>query len=248
MTKGQRFVCAVIGGLALAASASAQTVSYHLEAASARALEGRFSDREIGVLEKLNRADREHLRQLPILVIPEQWPDDERTLSPFPRRYDGAAALPTALVVDVPAQAFGAYQFGTLVRWGPLSSGTVENATPPGLYHLNWRAAGRASTVNPEWFLRWYFNFANESGRAFHLYDLPGQPASHGCIRLLERDAQWLFGWGREWRLDARGITTLEAGTPVLIVGAFEFGAPPPWRSLTWLRQPIELPESPFGR
>lgn len=248
MTTGRRCVHAVIGVLALAASAGAQTAMYHLEAEPDRAPTSRFSATEIGVLEKLNRADREHLARLPVLVVPDRWFHDERAFSPFPRRYDAAAALPTALVVHVPAQAFGAYEFGNLVRWGPISSGAEESPTPAGLYHLNWRSAGRASTVNPDWFLRWYFNFENEQGRAFHLFDLPGHPASHGCIRLLERDAQWLFGWGREWRLDARGVNVLEAGTPVLIVGAFEFGAPPPWRSPAWLRQPIELPESPFGR
>ena len=248
MTNGRRSVCAVIGVVALAVSAGAQTVTYHLETAPARPLAARFSEGEIGVLEKLNRADRDHLRRLPALVIPEQWPDDERAFSPLPRHYSAAKTLATALVVHLPAQAFAAYEFGNLVRWGPLSSGNEENPTPAGLYHLNWRAAGRASTVDPDWFLRWYFDFENEQGRAFHLYDLPGRPASHGCIRLLERDAQWLFGWGREWRLDARGVNILEAGTPVLIVGAFESGGQPPWRSLAWLRQPIELPESPFGR
>ena len=247
MTTGRWFVRALVGALALAAPADAQTVAYHLETAPGRVLAGRYSESEIGVLEKLNRTDRGHLTRLPVLVVPDRWLVDERAFSPFPMRYDGAAALSTALVVHLPAQAFGAYEFGTLVRWGPVSSGGEKSPTPPGLYHLNWRAAGRASTINPDWFLRWYFNFENEEGRAFHLYDLPGRPASHECIRLLERDAQWLFGWGREWRLDPRGVNVLDPGTPVLIVGAFEFGVVPPWRSLAWLRRPIGLPESPFG-
>jgi hypothetical protein len=63
--------------------------------------------------------------------------------------------------------AFAAYESGELVRWGPISSGASETTTPAGLYHLNWRATGPMSTVNPHWFLPWYFNDDNEGGRAF---------------------------------------------------------------------------------
>lgn len=67
-----------------------------------------------------------------------------------------------------------------------------------------------------------------------------------GCVRLLERDARWLFGWGQEWTLDARRIRVVEHGTPLFIVGAYDFDAPPPWRSLEWLAQPVELPPMQF--
>jgi hypothetical protein len=80
---------------------------------------------------------------------------------------------------------------------------------------------------------------------AFHAYPLPGYPASHGCIRLLERDAQWLFDWGQTWVLDATGTRVLTPGTPVVIVGRYDFEAPPPWRSLTWLSTTVELPFAP---
>lgn len=94
------------------------------------------------------------------------------------------------------------------------------------------------STANPGWVLPWYFNFANTEGRAFHAYELPGLPASHGCIRLLDRDAQWLFDWGRAW-LDASETSVVETGTPVLILGAFQFGVVPPWHSEAWLRRTV---------
>ena len=79
-------------------------------------------------------------------------------------------------------------------------------------------------------------------GLAFHAYALPGGPASHACVRLLERDARWLFGWGEGWALDERGWNVIDAGTPVWIVGQYNFGAPPPWRSLQWLSTGIQLP------
>jgi hypothetical protein len=89
--------------------------------------------------------------------------------------------------------------------------------------------------------MRWYFNFGNEEGLAFHEYVLPGYPASHGCIRLLHRDAMWLYEWGEGWTLRADGRKAAP-GTLVSILGPYNFNAPPPWRSLAWLARTIELP------
>lgn len=108
----------------------------------------------------------------------------------------------------------------------------------------NWRSRGRSSTVDPDWFMRWYFNFGNREGLAFHAYSLPGYPASHGCIRLLDRDAQWLYEWGASWAVDSQ-MRLLAPGTPVFIVGAYDFGAPAPWRSNDWLSREVELPPVP---
>jgi hypothetical protein len=119
-----------------------------------------------------------------------------------------------------------------------------ESPTGSGLSALNWRSAGRTSTVDPDWFMPWYFNFGNRDGLALHTYSLPGHPASHGCIRLLERDAQWLFDWGDTWVLDATGTRVLQRGTPILIIGEYDFNAPPPWRSPNWLSQRVELPSA----
>jgi hypothetical protein len=90
--------------------------------------------------------------------------------------------------------------------------------------------------------MRWYYNFSNSEGRAFHAYSLPGYPASHACIRLLTRDARWLYSWGDSWELGARPWEILQSGTPVLILGQYAFGQPPPWRSPEFLAQGINLP------
>jgi hypothetical protein len=71
---------------------------------------------------------------------------------------------------------------------------------------------------------------------------LPGKPASHGCVRLLQCDAKWLFSWGDEWLLDAAGTRVLASGTPVFIVGSYDFVAPPPWHSPAWLTETVSLP------
>ena len=238
--------CAGLAGL-LAQPAPVRTqegTRYRIEGRSqaAGSLYERFNESQLALLEKLNRADVEHLGQLREVVLPESWIDDELPYSVLPRRYAASERWSTFLVVHLPGQLFGAYEFGSLVRWGPISSGSRSNTTRSGLFRLNWRSTGRASTVDPDWFLRWYFNFGNREGLAFHAYSLPGYPASHGCIRLLDRDAQWLFEWGETWVLDPSATRVIKPGTPVLIVGAYDFDAAPPWRSLMWLSQPLELP------
>ena len=90
--------------------------------------------------------------------------------------------------------------------------------------------------------MEWYFNFENERGLAFHQYELPGRPASHACIRLLRRDAIWLYEWGEGWKLTPDERTVVEFGTPVLVLGAYNFGAPPPWTDLAWWSTPVSLP------
>lgn len=222
-------------------------IQYRLEqlAETGRNLGSRFTASRLAILEKLNRTDAVHLRRLEYLVVPSVWHDDDLQYSPFSLSYPAAARLPKLLVVDQPAQAFAAYEEGRLVRWGPVSSGRRAYRTPSGLFHLNWRSRGRHSTVNPEWYMEWYFNFDNARGLALHSYTLPGYPASHACIRLLERDAIWIYEWGEGWALARRG-QIVERGTPLLIVGHYAFDAQPPWRSLEHLARGIDLPDDPL--
>jgi hypothetical protein len=179
-------------------------------------------------------------------VTPETWVTDELRYSPLPLWYPAAVQQAKVLIVHQPTQVFGGYEHGNLVHWGPVSTGKKSTPTPSGLFHLNWKSKGRYSTVNPDWFMPWYFNFHNRRGLSFHEYRLPGYPASHACIRLLRRDAQWLYSWGEEWEVSAQGWTVLKRGTPVFILGEYDHEAPPPWRSLEWLAMGIELPTESF--
>ncbi len=188
----------------------------------------RFTAAQLGILEKLNRTEMAMLDGVDDLVVPSSWEPDELAYAPLPAWQAEAAPVAKYLLVDLRMQAFGGYERGRLVRWGPISSGARTTPTPSGVFSLTWRALSRVSTLDASWILRWYFNFSNQDGLAFHLYTLPGHPASHGCVRLLERDAQWLYGWGEGWSLAAR-VPVLDSGTPVHIVGRYDFDAPSPW-------------------
>lgn len=86
----------------------------------------------------------------------------------------------------------------------------------------------------------WYFNFDNALGLAFHEYTLPGKPDSHGCIRLLQRDAKWLYEWG-EAAADCVSDGAAGRGTTVLILGRYNYGAQPPLHSYDWWKTRIPL-------
>ncbi len=217
-----------------------QPIQYRVESGPLRELAARFTPNELAVLEKLNRADVKHLSRLDALVVPSQW-RGEFDYSPFPAEYAAVSAEPRILIVDQASQAVAAYEFGRLVHWGPTSTGRQARPTPSGRYALNWRSRSRISTLSGEWRLNWYFNFHNRRGLAFHEFDLPGVPASHACVRLLTRDAMWVYSWGQSWTLDGKGQLSTP-GTPVVILGNYDFAAAPPFRSQEYLSRGITLP------
>ena len=161
--------------------ADGSTIPNRDQGRSLRIPPGEIQRVSIGLLEKLNRADVAHLEQLREIVVPELWGEDELSYSVLPMRYASAEAWPTFLVVYLPGQLFGAYEFGNLVRWGPISTGTRTNPTSSGRFALNWRSSGRASTIDPDWFMRWYFNFGNREGLALPAASITDTPL---CTRI----------------------------------------------------------------
>lgn len=227
---------ALLCGLSFAARAV--TIAYHLESANALA---HFSRSQLILLGKLNHADSGHLGRLPRILVPNQWDDDELRYSPMPEDVPELSEEKKAVIVDLAGQVFGAYEHGKLVRWGPVSSGDRHHQTPSGTYHLNFHAREKISTENPTWVMPWYFNFSSTLGLAMHQYTLPGRPASHGCVRMLSMDAQWLFHWGEGWTYAAGSDELLQPGTLVLVLGKYDFGAPPPWLHPGWWSQGVTL-------
>ena len=244
--------CAALVLCAAAAAAQPAAPAYRIEPLpkTDAELAKRFTPAQIDILEALNRRDREHLIRTspptPGLLVPAAWADDPLVYSPFPAAWPAAEPFAKAIVVDQPMQAFGAYEHGQLVRWGPVSTGREETATPEGVFTLTWRARKRRSTDTQEWLLEWYVNFVNERGVSFHLFDLPGYPASHACARMRRADAEWLYDWGEEWTLDESHRHVLSAGTPVVILGTYPFGSAPAWLSIEPPR--IALPAAVLTR
>ena len=61
---------------------------------------------------------------------------------------------------------------------------------------------------------------------------MPGYPASHSCLRMLEEDAKWMYNWVDTWILNKGGQSTRAKGTPVIVYGDYPWGKRRPWKKL----------------
>jgi hypothetical protein len=194
-------------------------------------LESRLGSAGFIAMLKINRTDRKHLRIGDSLMIPAPN-SDAMSVAPFPVNLEVARTIPKLVLVSRRVQAFGAYESGKLVHWGPTSTGKKTTPTPAGLFYTNWKARETRSSINQSWVLPWCFNLDNFSGVSFHQFDLPGYPASHGCVRLLEEDAKWIYDWADQWTLSRTDRSVITFGTPVVIFGDYKYGEKPLWKRL----------------
>ncbi len=185
----------------------------------------------------LNRRDIDDVAPGDTLIVPTAFGLDFRAYSPFPRFYPGAANLGKVVILEKSIQAWAAYDHGELMRWGIISTGAQSNRTPSGRFNVNWKQQERVSTLSPGygsrapdaelWTMYWVMNLEERRGIHMHQYALPTSgPASHGCIRLLDPDAQWLYGWTESWTVQNQrdpissvGARITGQGTTVLIIG-----------------------------
>jgi lipoprotein-anchoring transpeptidase ErfK/SrfK len=180
----------------------------------------------------LNRIDKKNFKRKDSLVVPDTIVTNWKYYSPFPLKVEEAFQIPKLIVVSQKVQAFAAYQLGNLILWGPTSTGKEETPTPNGLFHTNWKAEETTSTFDDEWNLKWNFNLDNFEGVALHQYEMPGYPASHSCVRLYEKDAEWIYNWAEQWIVTPDEEFVLAYGTPVIIFDEYDFDSPKPWREL----------------
>ncbi|NAW52110.1 L,D-transpeptidase family protein [Elizabethkingia argentiflava] len=180
----------------------------------------------------LNRLDRKNMYRADTLIVPDQLEPDFLAYSPFPYSVRTINTIPKIAFFSYPLQAYVLYEYGKQVKWGPTSMGSKIYQTPRGLYFTNWKGKEIISTVSDEWKLKWNFNIANYEGIGWHQYNLPGYPASHSCLRLLEEDAKWLYNWADQWILNKGGASVRAKGTPVVVYGEYPWGKRKPWRQL----------------
>lgn len=175
----------------------------------------------------LNRIDK--LKREP-LVVPDTISEDFNIYAPFPHHIERIKDVKKIIFVSQKIQAFAAYENGNLAFWGPVSTGKESTPTPNGLFHTNWKAKKQISTDDPTWILYWNFNIINNKGVSLHQFELPGYPASHSCVRLLERSAYKIYNWAEQWILTPDGNSIKYYGTPVVLFG--EYSKPKIWRLL----------------
>jgi lipoprotein-anchoring transpeptidase ErfK/SrfK len=97
------------------------------------------------------------------------------------------------MVVSLSRQMAWLYRGGDLIAVTTISSGKPDRASPVGRFPIlekrRFHRSNRYSAAPMPFMqrLNWY-------GVALHGGELPGYPASHGCIRLPMRFAERLFG------------------------------------------------------
>ena len=110
------------------------------------------------------------------------------------------------IVVSLPDQRLYAYRQGVRIAVSTCSTGKLGHKTPTGVFAILQKdKRHRSSTYNNAPMPN--MNRLTWSGVALHAGELPGYPASHGCVRLPLEFSEKLFG-----------IT--EIGTPVIIANA----------------------------
>lgn len=150
-------------------------------------------------------------RAVPRYVEPS---DDKPTKTVLPK-----PTGPLVLVVSLNNQTVTVYDDGKQIARSPISSGMTGHPTPTGVFSILEKNRIHHSNLYggaPMPFMQRVTN----SGVALHAGDLPGYPASHGCIRLPYSFARDLFGItdvGARVIISHEDLTPAEFNSPHLI-------------------------------
>lgn len=205
-------------------------------------LEGLFGDRWVDVA-RFNRIDRRHAYPGMRIKVPARL-EDLADFTPMPIEYPHAEADEKFILVDLSEQFLGAYEFGRLVFSAPIAAGERGNETPRGEFRLTaahrlhqsnlYTIEGTTIPYPMHYALRFHIN---EQGVGFWIHgrDLPGAPASHGCIGLYDEamqkdaygvpedpvldEARRLYEWVLGRLPDEGQFIRLRQGPRILILG-----------------------------
>lgn len=147
---------------------------------------------------RFNRIDRRHV--YPGMTI--RVPDDMaacRSYTPVPQEYEPAKNHEKYLLIDLTEQWIGAYEYGELVFSAPAATGAAGHETPVGVYQIDARDQTHSSSLYKtedqtdqypmDNAMRFHVGEDNVS-YWIHARDIPGKPASHGCVGLYDEAMQ----------------------------------------------------------
>jgi len=160
-------------------------------------LEKLFGERWVDVA-RFNRIDRRRTRAGVSINVPKRL-DDLESFVPLPLWYPLAELDEQFALIDLPEQFLGAYEYGALRFAMPIASGDGGNETPAGDFRITaahrvhqsclYTVEGPARPYPMNYALRF---FVNRTGVSYWIHgrDLPGYPASHGCVGLYDESMQ----------------------------------------------------------
>lgn len=208
-------------------------------------LESLFGD-DWTVVARFNRIDRRHVYPGMTIKVPVDI-TAARDYTPLPTEYPEAKRYQKYILIDMTEQWLGAYENGKLKFSAPAATGAPGHESPVGLFHIDARHRNHTSSL---------YKTEDESGQYpmdnamrfhigadnvsywIHARDLPGKPASHGCVGLYDEgmqnrvygipekpvliDSQKLYAWAvgeNEYEGDTGALEELESAPAVEVRG-----------------------------
>jgi hypothetical protein len=83
----------------------------------------KFSSSEKEIITAINRLDENTVKMADSLLVPNKFDDDFLAYSPFPYQIEKLEDVAKIAIFSYPIQAFGLYEYGELIKWGPTSLG-----------------------------------------------------------------------------------------------------------------------------
>jgi len=120
-------------------------------------------------------------------------PADDLTNGEFNWRPDRSPTGPVIVIVSLPDQRVYVYRDGVRIAASTCSTGKLGHRTPTGVFKILQKDKNHHSSTYNNAPMP-YMNRLTWSGIALHAGQLPGYPASHGCVRLPKEFAELLFG------------------------------------------------------
>jgi hypothetical protein len=124
-----------------------------------------------------------------------------------------APAGPVTIIVSLRTQKAYAYRNGVAIGVSTVSTGTKGHATPTGVFTVLQKDADHVSNLYKDAEMP-FMQRLTWGGIAMHAGNLPGYPASHGCIRMPLAFAKALFGITR---MGITVVITQDALVPVVV-------------------------------
>jgi len=162
--------------------------------------DGLFGEHWQDVL-RFNRLDRRHFFGGRSIKVPLRL-EDVRDFTPLPATYPDAAAEERFSLIDQSEMFLGAYEYGRLVFSFPAAVGIKGHRVPNGEFRID--AADRRHKSNlytieeigrrypMHYGLRFYVDKKTDGWPSYWIHgrDVPGYPASHGCVGLYDEEMQ----------------------------------------------------------
>ncbi|HXE97737.1 MAG TPA: L,D-transpeptidase [Dongiaceae bacterium] len=150
---------------------------------------------------RFNRLDRRHFIGGRSIKVPQNL-EDLKDFTPLPLTYPDAAEEDKFILIDQSEMFLGAYEYGKLVFSYPVAVGIEKHRVPNGEFRID--AADRRHQSNlytveeigrpypMHYGLRFYVDKSVETTPSYYIHgrDVPGYPASHGCVGLYDEEMQ----------------------------------------------------------